>query len=582
MKVRCQHCQTDYNYPALDSIQAPTRIRCDKCDQEFEVRPAGSTLDHLPGLDDALDGLDVDDIPLEPIEEDEPVIERGQSHEVRSAPTPARGVPTGRDDTFSLDFEDSSEEPARPSAATPAASAAFTEQPSKAPAAGPAPAGREERRKRMAEEEKPAAEPTEEIPDLFADDDSADLPPLPPPKPSKTTAAGRRKPGRKTPSRGFSLPELSPTLLVIGGVALLVVIGLIVAMFFLFGGKSAAALWSDAKMLPSVDGATAARIFVKAATEPDEEILSQICYRLGEPGSSLPHLSSGKAGTPGPEYDQQSLGMIGSLVGEREKELGEKKKVLKTKQDLLERYRKLRESGDESYLMSEIDSMSSRLMALNQRIDAEKKEAGSDLGTISYGIDQINLDIRKAQGQIQRYATPKSALEKTILETNQSRLQTLVQDLDAKKKEYAAKKQLVDTEREEIDAHYAGPLQILQQDLDGRKQDLQLLSSLKADPPTPYLDLQKEVADMSAAIEVLQKDSAALKIDYARAQQSLVRVPKFKELIAQGEVSRARMYVPSKLKLVDNIEKTRIVLCRYSVTLNGKQIKGDWLVEELN
>lgn len=642
MRAQCTHCRAEYDFPGLESLENPIRIKCEKCDQVFEIGPPppSKPVESLDGLEEALQDLKLD-VPLEPIGEtpgavwDEkplrpeffqgtPAGERpqGGSGNIWEETSPARAeaaspIPApSADEEFNLDFESAAaaakEEHAMPVADTgmfeggsrpspgpnvssagvtrsqtppstppPAVESATPPQPAMSVPGGLHQEPSRERGRSTKMPEDDAQKPKDDLDDLlnFDEDESAGAEETPPPVEAKKTPA-LKKPGaaaRKPVARGgFEMPAMTPQLLIVAGGALVVIIGIIVALLFVFGEGTAAEQWQEATGKGEIDPVTMARVFLRAAKEPDDVVLKSVFY-----GRQAPVVADAEVESAGQEYDKQSLGSVSQLLEEKETLLKAKRDDFAVRQAQLTKYKSLQKSGDPDDTKVFIESKRRELEAEQRRMDIETKEAGEDLKRVNYDIDQIAQKIKKAQAIVDKYAKPKSDLEATMYQTNLTNIGMYKQELDAKKKEYTDMKVGVDLEIAGIEAKHKPTIDGLQAMLAEKDQELVLLEALKSDNPQPLLDLEREVNGLGAAIAALEKEAKELRAETERAQKSLSRNPSGRQLVETGTLSRARVDVKASVELEDGSQKSALVLCRYGVESAGKKIFGDWLVEEL-
>lgn len=648
MRAQCTHCKADYDFPMMGSFDQPIKIKCEKCDQVFELAPAKEEalpLSDLPGADAVLDGLDEAlrdfkfDVPLEPVQEVFE-IERGEGSRpavgsaqtpVASAPSVARAVgttPNAVDDEFHLDFDAKGKEPAGrpgiplfmdedesatagpaqqsvpqtapPVATTPAPTAvangtvAAGEAPAQPPTfeSEPRPPVRPRRpARRTGQQRSPnmpeddSAKSDESLDELLNFDDGfgeggekgaaeaeEKAPPKVAPRPRKTGAA-KRAPAR---GGGFSMPTLSPTILIAaGGVLALAAIVAVVWIFF-FGEGSAADQWEEAQAAGEIDALTAARIFLRAAEEPDENVLRNVFY-----GKTAPSVESGEVESAGQESDRRDLGQLGAALKEKDSASTLKKGELAAEQAVIARYKSLQQIGDPDDIRIFIDSKRREIESLVRRMTYEKTEAGEDLKRVEFDLGQIKAKIAKSEAIVVRYSKPQTPLEKATYDTNVTNIGMYKQDLVAKQREYDTMKAGVDAKIAEIEALYLPQQEAMQKMVDEKTQDLMLLEALKSDNPKPLLDLQARVATLSADVDALEKEIKALREDAVKARQSLSRDPAGAKLLDTGSLSTSRIEVKGSVEMTDGSTASTIVLSRYTVEDSGKKIVGDWLVESL-
>ncbi|MBI2838666.1 MAG: hypothetical protein HYX75_10140 [Acidobacteria bacterium] len=642
MRAQCNHCRAEYDFPGLESLENPIRIKCEKCDQVFEIGPPppSKPVESLDGLEEALQDLKLD-VPLEPIGEtpgavwDEkplrpeffqgaPAGEKatGGSGGIWDANSPADAAaasPTpapSTDEEFDLDFDsaaaaakgesemsvadtgmfDGGSRPA-PAPSMPSPGVTGSQPPSSPPPpavesakppqpARPAPGGfhQEPSRERGRSTKMPdddAQKPKDDLDDLlnFDEDESSGAEETPSPVEAKKTPAVK-KPGaaaRKPAARGgFEMPAMTPQLLIVAVGALVVIIGVIVTLIFVLGEGTAAEQWQKASAKGEIDAVTMARVFLRAAEEPDDVILKTVFY-----GRQAPVVADAEVESAGQEYDKESLGSVSQLLVEKESLLKAKRDDFAVRQAQLTKYKSLQKSGDPDDIKVFIESKRRELEAEQRRMENETKEAGQDLKRVDYDIDQITQKIKKAQAIVDKYAKPKSDLEATMYQTNLTNIGMYKQELDAKRNEYSEMKVGVDLEIAGIEAKHKPTIDGLHAMLAEKDQELVLLEALKSDNPQPLLDLESEVNGLGAGVAALEKEAKDLKAEMERAQKSLSRNPSSRQLIETGTLSRARVDVKASVDLEDGSQKGAVVLCRYSVESAGKKISGDWLVEEL-
>lgn len=649
MRAQCTHCKADYDFPMMGSFDQPIKIKCEKCDQVFELAPAKEEalpLSDLPGPDAVLDGLDEAlrdfkfDVPLEPVQEVFE-IERGDGSRaaVGSAQTPAASAPSAAptvgttanavDEEFHLDFDAKGKEPAgRPGIPlfmdedeSPAAGPARQSVPQTAPPAPAAPASAaavangtvaagaaaaqppavepeprppvrprrparrtgQQRSPNMPEDD--SAKSDESLDELLNFDDGfgeggdkgaaeaeEKAPPKVAPRPRKTGAT-KRAPAR---GGGFSMPTLSPTILIAaGGVLALAAIVAVVWIFF-FGEGSAADQWEEAQATGEIDALTAARIFLRAAEEPDENVLRSVFY-----GKTAPSVESGEVESAGQESDRRDLGQLGAALKDKEAASAQKKGELAAEQAVIARYQSLQRTGDPDDIRIFIDSKRREIESLVRRMTYEKTEAGEDLKRVEFDLDQIKAKIAKAETIVARYSKPQTPLEKATYDTNVTNIGMYKQDLVTKQREYDTMKEGVDAKIAEIEALYLPQQEAMQKMVDEKTQDLMLLEALKSDNPKPLLDLQARVATLTADVDALDREIKALREDAVKARQSLSRDPAGAKLLDTGSLSASRIEVKGSVEMTDGSTASTIVLSRYTVEDSGKKIVGDWLVESL-
>ncbi len=649
MKAQCTHCQAEYDFPGLEALDHPVRVKCERCDQTFEVGaapPQGPARadDLLEGLDSAMKEFSLDvppqpvsealgkaieqmvpapegkgelvDVTIEPedVEEESPGIsapvpERGhvEGAGVGGAPEQVRGAaadvpkaPSAAPAATKVEAPSRPPQPpppppaapptpaqpapARPVAAPPAqapAPAAPTPPPSaqaEKPAAVPpkpepeaAPRPKSEpREKKMPEEEEKL--PPDNIEDLLAEE-AAPAEAAAPPVPKK--AKVEKKPAKKKP--GFAMPELSPKLLIVAGGGLLVLIGIVaVLVFVVFSEGTASEQWAEAQKNETIDPVTVATVFLKACEEPDEATLANVFY-----GKPAPAVAKAKVESAGEVFDQHTLGPINQAVIEKEKLLGERRAEAASKQEKLSRYEGLQRTGDPDDIMIGLTQKRRDLNTVLEEKNSAIKAAAADLGRLGYDVQQLKQKVAKAQNIVDKYANPKTNLERAQKETNIRNVEMYNEDLANKTREYNETKASADARVAEIEAQYAGQIDTLHKSIDETTQELSLLESLKSENPQPLLDLRAEVKVLTETINGLDADVKALKLEAARAQKSLARASEARVLLATGVVSRSSVQVTAVVELKDDAEKSSVLLTRYEVEKDGKKVLGDWLVDGL-
>ncbi|MEW6367010.1 MAG: hypothetical protein AB1714_20465 [Acidobacteriota bacterium] len=646
MKAKCTHCQAEYDFPGLEALDHPVRVKCETCDQTFEVGAAPPPQeparrdDLLEGLDDAMKEFTLDTPPRvvsedldkaieemvpEPegkvdlegvtVEPEEVEAERPGAGAQVAGPAPAEPAGSGA-------ARESGAGSAAPAVAAPAVAPGVSEvrgeapaarkveapapRPEPRPAAQPAPAiapppaappaapapapsaqpqkpvpppkpepeaapppKSEPGKKKPQEEEKL---PPENIEDLLAEE-AAPAEAAPPPVPKK--AAVGKKPVKRKP--GFAMPQLSPKLLIIAGGGLLVIIGIVVVLIFvLFSEGTASEQWAEALKKETIDPFTVAKVFLRACEEPDDATLSNVFY-----GRPAPAVEKAKVEAAGEVFDQLALGPIGQVATDKEKLLAEKKAEAASRQEKLSRYEALQKTGDPDDIMIGLTQKRRELSTVLDEKNSEIKAAGADLGRLGYDVQQLKQKIAKAQNIVDKYANPKTNLERAQKDTNIRNIEMYNEDLANKTREYNETKATADAQIAEIEARYAGQIDALQKSIEERTQELSLLESLKSDNPTPLLDLQAEVKALTQAVAALDTELQALKAEAARAQKSLARAPGARALLATGAVSRSSVEVKAAVRLKDDTEKSSVLLTRYEVEKDGKKVLGDWLVDGL-
>lgn len=628
MRAICSHCRAEYDFPGLEAIQQAVRIRCEKCDQIFEIPGTTSPAEAEPldGLDDAL--LDVGpDLELEPVPESGPGLgesERrlpsafhqlsasgmtleapGLSRDGSASATVAHQGAPEQEDEFQIEFErkmDSAEDapdqphvevrdvlshPSTVKSAAPAVGGngslgaeTITDalpRVAKTKRAGPAARAQDpERSRKMPDDE--TGKPDDDLDSILNFEDEgqegagAEAPPAPKPAPPprRPGVAAKGAKGRQ----GFQL-LLTPKLLIMAGGAVVVVIGLVVTLWLLLHEGTAAQQWANAEAMQTIDPLTVARVFLRASEEPrDDVVLKSVFY-----GRQAQDVASAKVDSAGAEYDQFSIGPIGQGLKDKEPILNQKRGELATRQALLDKYEELQKMGDPDDTRIFIDSKRRELDAEQRRLENERQEASEDLKRLSNDIDQVNQRIAKAQALVKKYSNPKNELERAAYESNLTNVSLYKQDLEAKTKDYNQAKGGVDKKVADIETSHLPVIEGLQKVIGEKQQELTLLEALKSDNPQPLLELQAEVATLKSEVAAIEKEITTLKTEADRAQRSLSRTPGARSLLATGVVSRSRVDVKAKIALVDGSEKSGVVLCRYAVDAGGKKALGDWMVD---
>ncbi len=643
MQTTCTHCKAQYDFPGLESLEKPLLIKCEKCDQVFEVNPARTaSLDSLEGLDDALKELATTAVPLEPMGpgDEIPELERGghssvqipigsrKAFESNHPPPPPRITEAPQaasteklderkiflgDEEFHLDIDSNAVEKEIQKA--PSTVPPQIEHPKEEPKKEKLPDVRPQ--KTLGSTPVPAPPPpigsTPRKPDSSIPPPRTSVPPrhaerrkvtmgedekaggsfdesleeilngakdeAPPLPPPPPKAAKYQKKADKRPARKKAGFEFPP---------------LSPQLFIMAGAVLIVVITIIVCLFMYFGEGTAAEQWAKAQSMQSIDPLTATRIFIAaarEPddailkslyyGRQAPGISSGKVGIVGKEFDQQSLGVIAQVIKEKEQRLSDKKNDLTAKQLIQAKYQSLRTSGDPDDIRIYLDSQKRELGAVRTRMETEETEAASDLQRVTYDMDQITQKIKKAQSLVDKYSKPKTPLEEATYQTNLVNVQTYRQELESKKNEYAQMKSSVDAKVAEIEKRYVDQIRGFEDSIAEKTQDLSLLEVLKSDNPQPLLDLQKEIANLSDEVAALDKEDKSLKAEMDRAQQSLSRIPGIRNLISNGDINRSRVEVAASIKLEDGTAKSSIILARYLLKTSNKTVVGDWLVDEL-